>query len=76
MRLNVRAREPITSKQVELLETFLQREIGQAFTLVFIVGQVEDIWREPSSNIPFNETNHSSSPSLLYRGRGSQVEVI
>ncbi len=46
VRLNVRAREPITSRQVELLETFLQREMGQPFTLVFVVGQVEEIRRQ------------------------------
>lgn len=48
VRLNVRAREPITSKQVALLEEFLQREMGQPFTLIFVVGQVEEIRREAS----------------------------
>jgi uncharacterized hydrophobic protein (TIGR00271 family) len=49
VRLNVRAREAITPRQVELLETFLQREMGQPFTLVFSVGQVEEIRRsEPA----------------------------
>jgi uncharacterized hydrophobic protein (TIGR00271 family) len=43
VRLNVRARELITSRQVALLEAFLQREMGQPFTLVFSVGQVEEI---------------------------------
>jgi uncharacterized hydrophobic protein (TIGR00271 family) len=47
VKLNVRAREPITPKQVALLEDFLQREMGQKFTLVFVVGQVEDVRREP-----------------------------
>lgn len=46
VRLNVRASEPITPRQVALLETFLQRETGQPFTLVFVVGQVEEIRRE------------------------------
>jgi uncharacterized hydrophobic protein (TIGR00271 family) len=45
VRLNVRAREPITPRQVALLETFVQREMGQPFTLVFVVGQVEEIRR-------------------------------
>jgi uncharacterized membrane protein len=44
--LNVRAREPVTPKQVTLLEEFLQQDIGQSFTLVFVVGQVEEIRRE------------------------------
>ncbi len=46
VRLNVRAREPVTPRQVALLEKFIQREMGQPFTLVFIVGQVEEIRRE------------------------------
>jgi uncharacterized hydrophobic protein (TIGR00271 family) len=46
VRLNVRAREPITFRQVALLEAFLQREMRQPFTLVFIVGQVEEIRAE------------------------------
>jgi uncharacterized hydrophobic protein (TIGR00271 family) len=48
VRLNVQAREPVTPRQVALLEEFLQREMGQAFTLVFVVGQVEEIRREES----------------------------
>ncbi|MBD1852789.1 DUF389 domain-containing protein [Leptolyngbya sp. FACHB-711] len=46
VRLNVRAKEPITPKQVALLEEFLQREMGQPFTLIFVVGQVEEVQRE------------------------------
>ncbi|HEY9628188.1 MAG TPA: DUF389 domain-containing protein [Coleofasciculaceae cyanobacterium] len=46
VRLNVRAREPITARQITLLEEFVQREMGQPFTLVFVVGQVEEIRRE------------------------------
>lgn len=49
VRLNVRAREPITPRQVALLEKFVQREMGQPFTLVFSVGQVEEIRREESN---------------------------
>jgi uncharacterized hydrophobic protein (TIGR00271 family) len=47
--LNVRAREPITPNQVGLLEDFLQREMGQRFELIFVVGQVEEVRREGSS---------------------------
>jgi uncharacterized hydrophobic protein (TIGR00271 family) len=46
VRLNVRAKEPITPTQVSLLEEFLQDDTGQAFTLIFVVGQVEEIRRE------------------------------
>ncbi len=43
VRLSVRAREPVTPRQVELLEAFIKQEMGQAFTLIFEVGQVEEI---------------------------------
>ncbi|MDM9584527.1 MULTISPECIES: DUF389 domain-containing protein [unclassified Nostoc] len=43
VRLSVRAREPVTPRQVELLEAFIKREMGQPFTLIFEVGQVEEI---------------------------------
>ncbi|MBD2533215.1 DUF389 domain-containing protein [Nostoc flagelliforme FACHB-838] len=43
VRLSVRAKEPVTPRQVELLEAFIKREMGQAFTLIFEVGQVEEI---------------------------------
>jgi uncharacterized hydrophobic protein (TIGR00271 family) len=46
VRLNVRAREPVTPRQVALLEKFVQREMGQPFTLIFVVGQVEEIRRQ------------------------------
>ncbi|MFN6483949.1 MULTISPECIES: DUF389 domain-containing protein [unclassified Nostoc] len=43
VRLSVRAREPVTPRQVELLEEFIKQEMGQPFTLIFEVGQVEEI---------------------------------
>ncbi|HEY9735356.1 MAG TPA: DUF389 domain-containing protein [Trichocoleus sp.] len=43
VRLNVRSQEPITPRQVQLLETFLENETGQPFTLIFSVGQVEEV---------------------------------
>lgn len=43
VRLSVRAKEPVTPRQVQLLEEFIKREMGQAFTLIFEVGQVEEI---------------------------------
>ncbi len=45
VRLNVRSQDPITPKQVELLEEFIELEMGRPFTLIFIVGQVEEITR-------------------------------
>ncbi|MBF2062986.1 MAG: DUF389 domain-containing protein [Calothrix sp. C42_A2020_038] len=46
IRLNVRAREPVTPKQVELLEEFIEREMGRNFTLIFEVGQVQEVRRK------------------------------
>ncbi|NDJ16435.1 DUF389 domain-containing protein [Myxacorys almedinensis A] len=43
--LNVRAKEVVTPRQVELLEEFISREMEQPFTLVFQVGQVEEVRR-------------------------------
>lgn len=45
VRLSVRAKEPVTPRQVQLLEEFIEREMGQPFTLVFEVGQVEEVRR-------------------------------
>ena len=44
-RLNVRARKPITPRQVELLEEFISREMKQRFTLIVEVEQVEEVRR-------------------------------
>lgn len=44
--LSVRAREPVTPRQVQLLEEFIERQMGQRFTLVFEVGQVKEVRRE------------------------------
>ncbi|MGL4620833.1 DUF389 domain-containing protein [Chroococcidiopsis sp.] len=43
VRLNVRAKEPVTPRQVQLLEEFIQREMGQRFILIFEVGEVEEV---------------------------------
>jgi uncharacterized hydrophobic protein (TIGR00271 family) len=45
VRLSVRTREPVTPRQVMLLEEFLEKEIGQPFTLIFEVGQIEEVKR-------------------------------
>jgi uncharacterized hydrophobic protein (TIGR00271 family) len=46
VRLNVRTKEPVTPRQVELLEEFLNQEVGQPFTLIFEVGEIEEVRRE------------------------------
>jgi len=43
VRLNVRAKEEVTPRQVQLLEEFIGREMGQPFILIFEVGQVEEV---------------------------------
>jgi uncharacterized membrane protein len=43
VRLNVRAKESVTPRQVQLLEEFISKEMEQPFTLIFEVGQVEEI---------------------------------
>ncbi|MCY7283121.1 MAG: hypothetical protein LH679_06695, partial [Cyanobacteria bacterium CAN_BIN43] len=49
--LSVRAQVPITPKQVSLLQAFVDREMEQPFTLVFIVGQVQEIRAEGALSI-------------------------
>lgn len=45
VRLGVRAQDPVTPKQVQLLEAFLEQEMGQPFTLIFTVSRVEEVTR-------------------------------
>lgn len=57
VRLSVRSSEPITAKQVQLLEAFVHREMGQPFRLIFSVSQVKEVTGEdavipPKSKIP------------------------
>ncbi|MEN9217136.1 MAG: TIGR00341 family protein [Gloeomargarita sp. HHBFW_bins_162] len=42
-RLTVRAQEPITPRQVKLLEQFLQRRMGQKFKLIFDVNPIMEV---------------------------------
>ncbi len=53
--LSVRAQVPITPKQVSLLQAFVNREMNQPFTLVFIVGQVQEIRADGASSIDKNK---------------------
>jgi uncharacterized hydrophobic protein (TIGR00271 family) len=41
--LTVRSSQPLTPKQVQLLETFVEKAMGQKFTLIFQVSQVEEV---------------------------------
>jgi uncharacterized hydrophobic protein (TIGR00271 family) len=45
VRLQVQAKQPVTPRQVQLLEEFISREMGQPFTLIFEVGQVQEVRR-------------------------------
>lgn len=46
VRLVVRAQEPITPKQVRLLEAFVAREMERPFVLIFEISQVQEVSRE------------------------------
>jgi len=43
VRLAVRAQEPVTPKQVQLLEAFVAREMKRPFTLIFEVSQLQEV---------------------------------
>jgi len=45
VRLFVRTKEEITPRQVELVEEFVARAMGQPFTLIFEVSQVQEVRR-------------------------------
>jgi uncharacterized hydrophobic protein (TIGR00271 family) len=46
VRMVVITRDPVTPKQVRLLEEFLTREMGRPFKLIFEITQVEEVQRE------------------------------
>jgi len=48
--LKVFARDPVTVRQVELLEEFVERQMQQPFTLVFEVSYVSEVRRD--SEVP------------------------
>ena len=50
--LTVRAAEPVSPKQVSLLEEFLARELRQPYKLTFLVSQVESITSDPVDELP------------------------
>lgn len=47
VRLTVMSQEPITPRQVELLEEFISRELGLSMTLIVSVSQLEEVRRKP-----------------------------
>ncbi|MGV0029000.1 DUF389 domain-containing protein [Phormidesmis priestleyi] len=51
VRLSVQAKDPITPKQVRLLETFLERETGQQFSLIFQVGKITEVRANSNTNL-------------------------
>ncbi len=50
VRLNVRGKETVTPRQVQLLEEFLERSMGRPFTLIFEVSRVEEVRRDGTSS--------------------------
>jgi uncharacterized hydrophobic protein (TIGR00271 family) len=55
VRLQVRSQDPVTPRQVRLLEEFLAREMGQAFRLIFEVGEVQEVRAEPVTQPQLNQ---------------------
>ncbi len=53
--LAVYADEPVSVKQVQLLEEFLAQNLGQPFKLKFFVSQVEQITSDPPDSDPGRE---------------------
>jgi len=54
VRLTVRSADPISAYQVQLLESFLERSMGQPFRLVFLVSSVSEIRSRPHTQSPLN----------------------
>jgi len=52
VRVTVRSQAPVTPKQVRLLEAFVEREMGQRFTLIFTVSQVKEVNRDEPLRSP------------------------
>ncbi|PAX54317.1 DUF389 domain-containing protein [Brunnivagina elsteri] len=57
VRLIVRTRVPVTPKQVDLLEKFVYEQMGQPFTLIFEISQVEQVRRETPTSSELIPTN-------------------
>lgn len=50
LRLNVRTKEAVTPTQVMLLEKFLAKEMGQPFTLIFEVSEIQEVRADSPKN--------------------------
>lgn len=57
VRLTVRSKKKLTPKQVQLLEEFVEKEMGQPFTLIFEVSQLEEVRREDVDKSSFKPNN-------------------
>lgn len=56
VRLTVLSQEAITPKQVELLQSFVGRAMGQPFTLIFEVSQLSEV-RSEGISVPSQKVN-------------------
>jgi uncharacterized hydrophobic protein (TIGR00271 family) len=66
VRLVIITSEQITPNQVKLLEDFVEREMGQPFTLIFEVSKLQEVRRRPLSSmgtIAQRTSLHGSTPS-------------
>ena len=59
--LTVYANSPVTPKQVDLLEKFVQKEMGRPFQLIFQVGRLDEVTNTPARSM--GEINPGEQPS-------------
>lgn len=50
VRLTVRSSQALTSKQAQLLESFIEKEMGQKFSLIFQVSRFEEVRSQKPKN--------------------------
>lgn len=60
--LTVRSAEPVSTKQVQLLEDFVDQAMGIPFELHFFVSQLEHVTSSPSSQDAWQEGNMPKGP--------------
>ncbi|NJM96774.1 MAG: DUF389 domain-containing protein [Phormidesmis sp. RL_2_1] len=62
----VNSSQPITPKQVQLLEAYINRRMNQSFRFVFQVSEIQEVTREDSglSTEPLPNFGREESPSL------------
>ncbi|WP_017720565.1 DUF389 domain-containing protein [Kamptonema formosum] len=66
--LSVRAKTPVTPKQVSEVEDYLYRKLGRRFSLVFQVSQIKEI-RSTGTSPPTRELKKSLGPRRLAPAR-------